>query len=729
MKIITKIASFALLTLCLQVDAMSSGPAGFVSACSMGGIKSAASLRSTFKTTFGMDSGICTTDNIAAVQNIQAFVNDLTKFNAGAFVNNIAAQDFMKQFSRFENLLSNTSIFLTNYLDLAATTIETQTTTQAATIAEQTTEETRQTAAIREIAKSLNPLSGAVTPDNLDEKAIKAIIASTKLINTNEEDARKFLNTLTLVWNEKEKEFISEPVSIFDPSLAPIFPEEVFQVSLKEYIQITFARRLQSISPVANPDFDDFINFIQVDDEGKTDNELNVNLLNPIITLKPTDYSNTEAQAKAVINAMRVQIEATNNLLDDQDIKRAPAGPLSEKAKFVLDDMKKQISKTVVTKKPDSTPGSTKDTNVLKVIEQVEKLTKLTPCKMVQDATTSVQKLQLLPKAVTQMVVALNLLSVDVDKPAASGSNLADVIKKAIQKSATGPARGGTGAETNKNVKEIIEQVEKLTDQLDSCNAVKKAAEAKKLALLPEAVTQMANALITFSNNPVDDITKLDGITFAKRITEYLEETSNQKLLEKITDDLISSNSSNLFSALPSTFNLAELTADAPGSAANKTPDLGEVGNYLRQCAEAANVLKTLADTANGTALPMPKNMKNLMEQSSKAIRAKFVAAPAAKIPQVIINSHNEFTKLRTTIFNALSLEKKKKNFIIIKKLNAAADAINAISPSSAKKIIFHISESDKTPLVINVDSDNITSTTFAVAVISDGTFAADIEQ
>ncbi len=729
MKIVTKIISFALLTLCLQVDAMSSGPTGFVSACSMGGIKSAASLRGTFKTTFGIDSSVCTAANIAAVQNIQAFVNDPTKFYLATetFATDVTAQEFVKQFSRFGNLLSNTSIFLTNYLDLAETTIETQTTTQAATITAQTTEETRQTAAIREIAKSLNPLSGAVTPDNLDEKAIKAIIASTKLINTNEEDARKFLNTLTLAWNKKEEEFISEPVSIFDPYLTPIFPEEVFQVSLKEYIQITFARRLQSISPVANPDFDDFIKFIQVDDEGKTDNELNVNLLNPKITLKPTDYSNTEAQAKAVINAMRVQIEATNNLLDDQDIKRAPVGPLSEKAKFVLDDMKKQISKTVVTKKPDSTPGSTKDTNVLKVIGQVEKLTKLTPCKMVQDATTSVQKLQLLPKAVTQMVVALNLLSVDVDKPAASGSNLADVIKKAIQKSATGPARGGTGAETNKNVKEIIEQVEKLTDQLDSCNAVKKAAEAKKLTLLPEAVTQMANALITFSNNPVDDITKLDGITFAKRITEYLEETSNQKLLEKITDDLISSNSSNLFKVLPTTFNLAELTADAPGSAANKTTDLGEVGNYLRQCAEAANVLKKLA-VAAGMPNVMPANMQDLMTQSLASIRAKLKAAAAAKIPQVIIDSHNEFTQIRTTIFNALSLEKKKKNFIIIKKLNDAADAINAISPSSAKKIIFYVSKSDRTPLVINVDSDNITNTTFAVAVISDGTFAADTE-
>ena len=258
------------------------------------------------------------------------------------------------------------------------------------------------------------------------------------------------------------------------------------------------------------------------------------------------------------------------------------------------------------------------------------------------------------------------------------------------------------------------------------------ATPATANAFIDGSITALA-ALVTKSGvtGPFTDVNALsaDCLAALSKTTDLTARVSGAKATWRtnVAAALINPalNAELSLTALPATFNLAALTTDAPTAAAT----LGEVGNYLRQCALAANELKVLAGLT-----VTPATMQDLMTQSATAIRAKFApaaaapapvvapAAAAAVIPQAVIDGHNAQVKFMVSLFNNVKATNtaaqpvKTAYYGPIPALNDAADAINGINPGAAKKISFQVSATDTTPLAVNAKKTNITGTTVAVA-------------
>ena len=804
MKILVKITSLALLTLCLQVDAANfkSGTDGFLAACQVPGVTATAKFIDPFTKTFGVGpKAACTPANVQAAKDIKAFVNDPTKFNQGTqtFLDDATVQDFVDKFSNFGHLLGNRAIFSTPYLDIAGKWLEAKVKSEA-----------QQATALTKIAASVADLTGSPTPP-LTRSGIEKITSQVKKIDTEEKKAREFLNELRLTFNTTTKKLEPAPMTLFDPSMAPVYPKEVYQVSLEGYIQTTFARRLQNIMPNFSllPLFN-------------TPTPLNTKLLSK--TKKspsrvPADfYEKTELQAAAVIKAMAEQIRLSELTLRNEDpligtpvaglaatlenwadqavatvkatdgelIRVAkiapaftlPAGTLDARAAALLGHLSAagggggaaitayldslKIPNPLTTVTPVLTPFQTTiDTTrtalgygttatgvaVDAQFEAIRDILSKIPTSAagataedrVKDAITYLTKqlytsFMWLTKAQNGGVAIPGVpayTSGGATDVAAATQNRIEMLIKAIETlhaekaalttsvSALRAGAGAAGAETDPHVIAVIAQVEKLAKQLNPCDAVHKRADATaKLPLLPVAVTQMTEALADLSNGAAG-LPAANGAALAKAIRDHIrttavaalpanpavaqlatatanlalaqaevtrlttevtaaqtataDETAKLAALpDVISQALIDQKGGGMFTAFAGGFNLTGLTADAPTAAST----LADVGNYLRQCALAANELKELAISVD---LPTTKigTMKDLITKSGRAIRSKFLEA---RIPQAVIDGHNESVQQALLRFNNIAAvaASKKVMFVWITSLNDAANAIGA---------------------------------------------------
>ncbi len=804
MKIITKIASLTLLTLCLQLDAAQYSPGiqGVKATCAVfmksGVLKISGAASEQFKTAYGLDAkNVC--PFLSDIDAIQAFVNDPAKFDSATqmFVDDAAVQEFVGKFTQYGNLLANPKIFSTNYLDVAEDWLE-----------HHVHASTGQAAALQEIATAIEPLTGKSAPANLDARAIKRIIASAKTIDSEEEAARKFLNELRLTFNKTTNTLESDPMPVLDASMAPIYPKEVYQSALMDYIQTTFARRLQNIMP----------NFSILPLINDTATPLVTTLLSKS-KKSLTDYVATEAQADAVIKAMANQINAT-----DAELKRvaaiAPAYPLAagtleERATELLNHLSAGGGSAGITTYLDAGLANSLYTKLSgTVVKNTRNALGLATGKKAKGkntainaivaglqadaayvaATTAEEKVKAAITYLTsQLYQSYMWLTKDTDGTAAtrltaipgvpayaSGSAqdvaaaaqgritvLIDAIKALKMENDAFRSRPGAAitlaAETDANVVAAETAAASLTTLTPCVNVT--GTPAAKLAALPAAVRDMASTLTTLSAGlPVHP----NGATLATAIRDHINATNpavaqlaraqadvaqlrtqltaatatgadaaqlridlaaaqanvtrleaevaakfDQAQVTAITSAaksaeiatiktaLIDQAGGGMFTAFSGGFNLAGLTVDAPTA----TSTLSEVGNYFRECAEAANLLQTLA----GLTL-MPRTMADLMTQSSAAIRAKFVAAA---IPAAIIAGHNASVKVLLARFNAGASKVATKALLFdwITSLNAAAATINAITPGAAQVITLTTGAND-----VTANKNGITDATTATA-------------
>ncbi len=333
MKIITKIASLTLLTLCLQVDAAQYSPGinGLKTTCAVfmrsGNLKVSGPASAQFKTAYGLDAKeVC--PYLSDIDAIQTFIDN--NFNAGAGQFNTAkdAQGFADLVGTQSYLFAGNIFPLVGgqtYYQIATAQIENEVKTQTATA-------TNQAAALTTIATSVATLRGTAAPAGGAAVDLADITAKVAAIDKAEGVARSYLNTLSLKWNPA--------INIFDA--APTTrASDLGAFNIAKYIETTFAGRLQFLLPVADPTFAPILALAQ--DPAAL--ALDTTLLNPVTTPKHRDYSATEAQADAVIKAMANQITLTNTELDGVAGVTGviPAGPLSVKASYILTHMKGAI--------------------------------------------------------------------------------------------------------------------------------------------------------------------------------------------------------------------------------------------------------------------------------------------------------------------------------------------------------------------------------------------------
>ena len=317
MKILVKITSLALLTLCLQVDAANAnlfrqGPDGFVFTCqfSDGAVKKTNTLKQKFLSAYGVGSDICTPANVTAVRNIQAFVTNATKFNQAtqAFIDDAAVQEFVSDFADSGNLLGNRAIFSTDYLKIARTWLE-----------EKVKSEATQAAALQDIATSV----ATVRTPGIPAARLNAadIVTEVRNIDIAEASTREWLNNNNIKWNNDLKEFETNK----EPEAT------VGGYYLESYMRKTFAKHLQKLLPIASDDFSKLLSLIQTNPPFETDK------LNPNTNAEPRKYFEVEAQADAVITAMGSQIDLTNEMLENAvHPALVQPGTLSQKTQYVI---------------------------------------------------------------------------------------------------------------------------------------------------------------------------------------------------------------------------------------------------------------------------------------------------------------------------------------------------------------------------------------------------------
>jgi hypothetical protein len=758
MKIVTKIASFTLLMLGLQIDAAqqySPGVEGLVTTCKVftrtGNFKISGPASTQFQQAYGLDAKeVCTPSMITKIQAIQQFVNDPANFNGGTFTSPSAAGDFVNLIGDSANLFSG-PLFPTfgglSYWDLAKNQLEAELTTQTSSAQK-----------LVPIAENLNEVvpttRGMIGTAPLDTAQIRKL---SKNVSDDLKGGLDVLNSLQLTWNTTTQEY--EATAIARKDLNRYHPGP-----LSNYIQTTFTKHLQFLV-MPQPTLLPLI---------ATAPPLDTSLLNPVTTPNPTDFKATEAQANEVIEAMEAQIKGT----DGELIRVAALAPaftlpnndtLQARATALLDYLSGGGGTAGIQAYLDSHSTGAWHSAFQSVIdttrtaleypihsrdqyEAIQHIFNPTPSTPLGPNSTELNVKLAIDYLTTQLYTSFMWLTKDKNAGVripgvpvyASGpaTDVAAATKNRIEaliatietlhadNEVLTQAKPGTtitkAAETDKDVLGAARAAQALAGQLTPCRNLITTAGTVDLGKFQTATQEMAAALTNLTTGMAAPASAANGVALATAIKTKIETAAkasvtagftqveveaevkkatdllNKKLQEaqdataaetaklaalprKIAANLVSDKGGAQFEAFSGgTFKLADLTLDAPTAAST----LKEVGDYFRECAEAAALLKALAGSI-GMPTAQINTMQDLIIKSGRAIRSMLISTPApaaaaAAIDKAIVTGHNTSVNFIVALFNASTNLKVKLGYTaLFGPLNAAADAINATKPAT----------------------------------------------